>query len=102
MNQRYAMPALPTGVASGSVLMAWRIALPSAGWTVFYEGASASDSLYGARAWHRAAGVEIRADMPPIPVVFTPRVRGRVGAAYMLDAPFRGRVRGFLAMQFEP
>jgi Tol biopolymer transport system component len=102
MNQRYALPMLPTGVASGDVLMAWRIAIPSNGWTLFYEGASAGDSLYGSRPWHRAAGIEIRADVPPISVVFTPRIRGRVGAAYMLDPPFRKRVRGFLAMQFEP
>jgi len=102
MNQRYAMPMLPTGVASGTVLMTWRAALPSAGWTAYVEGASASDSLYGRRAWHRVAGLEIRADVPPIPVAFSPRVRGRIGAAYMLDAPFRRTVRGYLSMQLEP
>lgn len=102
MSQRYAFPVFPTAVATGTVLMAWRVAVPLAGWTAFHESASASDSLYGRRAWYRATGVEFTIDVPPIPVVFTPRVRARVGAAYTLDQPYRKRVRGYLSMQMEP
>ena len=102
MSQRFAMPVYPTAVATGNVLMAWRVSIPSPGWTAFYEGASAGDSLYGRRRWHRATGLELNVDVPPIPVVATPRVRARLGAAYILDAPFQRRVRGYLSMQLEP
>jgi hypothetical protein len=102
MSQRFAMPVLPTGMATGSVLAAFRVAIPSPGWTLYYDGASASDKLWGARAWHRAVGSELAFDIPPVPVAFTPRVRARVGAAYTLDEPFRRRLRGYLEMRVEP
>lgn len=102
MSQRFPMPVYPTAVATGNVLMAWRVSLPSPAWTAFFEGASAGDSVFGRLRWHRATGLELNVDVPPIPVVATPRVRARFGAAYVLDAPFARRVRGYLSMQLEP
>ena len=102
MSQHWRMPALPTAVAEGKVLMAWRVAFPTPGWTPYFEGASAGDTIFARRSWHRAIGMEMNLEVPPVPVVFTPRARARVGAAYTLDAPFRRRVRGYVSMQFEP
>jgi hypothetical protein len=102
LSQRYPMPMFPTAIAAGSSLLAWRAALPWSTWTLFYEGASASDEVLGFRSFHRALGLDLRAGVPPIPVAFVPRVQGRVGAAYTLDAPFRRKVRGFLEMRIEP
>lgn len=102
MSQRFAMPMFPTATALGPALLAWRIALPSPAWTLFYEGASTSEDGDDFRRWHRAAGAELRFNFPPVPVAFTPRLYSRVGAAYLLDAPFRNEVRGFLEMRMEP
>lgn len=102
LSQRYGMPMFPTGIAGGSALLAWRIALPRAEWTPFFEGASTSDAANTFPRWHRALGLDFRAAVPPIPVAFVPRAYARLGAAYTLDAPVRRKVRAFLEMRIEP
>ncbi|MEX2177812.1 MAG: hypothetical protein WD801_03820 [Gemmatimonadaceae bacterium] len=106
LSQRHAMPMLPTGIATGNALLAWRVALPSTTWTLFYEGASAVTASAAAPTdfarWHRAVGTEVRFAMPPVPVVFTPRLSARAGIAYTLDDPFRRKVRAYLSMRMEP
>lgn len=99
--QRYAMPMFPTGVSTGPSLLAWRVAIPSA-WTFFYEAASTAPTLYRHGNWVRAAGVDARGVLPVVPVAFVPRIELRAGAAYVLDDPFRKRVRAFLEMKIEP
>lgn len=101
-SQRYAMPMLPTGIAVGPALFAWRAALPWALWTAFFEGASASADADKFRKWNRAVGVETRLVVPPFPVAFSPRVQVRQGAAYTLDEPFRKRIRMYLEFRIEP
>jgi hypothetical protein len=102
MSQRYSMPMFPTGVATGDALLAWRVALPTSGWTMFYEGASTSTDANVFRKWNRALGLDMRYMLPPVPVAFSPRVQSRGGIAYTLDEPFRKKVRVFLEMRFDP
>jgi hypothetical protein len=102
LSQRYSMPMFPTGIAVGRALLAWRVAFPTSTWTWFYEGASATSALYAFREWNRAVGVDIRYALPIVPAAFAPRIQGRGGAAYTLDAPFRKRVRVFLEMRMDP
>lgn len=102
LSQRYAMPVLPTGVARGNALFAWRVALPSDLWRLFYEGAAAAPTSSALRTWHRAVGFDVPFAFPPVPAAFTPGVQSRVGAAYSLDQPLKGRVRAFLEMTFQP
>lgn len=102
IGQRYHMPMFPTAIAMGRDLFAWRAALPTAVWTLFYEGASVSPDAFSERHWHRAAGVEFRYAMPPVPAAFAPSVDLRAGAAYLLDDPSRGKVRAFVEMRIEP
>jgi len=106
-RQLAAEPALqhadvPTGIAVGRALLAWRVAFPTSTWTWFYEGASATSALYAFREWNRAVGVDIRYALPIVPVAFAPRIEGRGGIAYTLDDPFRRRVRVFLEMRMDP
>jgi Tol biopolymer transport system component len=101
LSQRYAMPSLPTGTAIGRELLAWRVALPSS-WTLFYEGAAATDNVYSVHKWNRAVGAEMRFALPPIPPAFSPRLDARGGVAFTLDAPFRRHVRVYLEMLVQP
>ena len=101
LSQRYRMPMFPTGVAAGPALLAWRAALPGV-LTLFYEGASTASDIYSHRQWHRAVGVDSRYEFPGMPVAFLPRASARGGAAYLLDDPFRKKVRVFLEMRLEP
>jgi hypothetical protein len=106
LSQRYELPMFPTALATGTGLAAWRIAMPSPGWTLFVEGASvASGAVLDVgdfTTWHRAAGVELRVDVPPIPVVYTPALQARGGLALTLDEPFRRRFRAYLSMRMLP
>jgi hypothetical protein len=101
-SQRYGMAMLPTGIAVGRALFAWRAAIPLPPWTAFYEGASTSADAEDFRKWNRAIGVETRLAIPPLPVAFSPRVEIRQGAAYTLDEPFRKRFRMYLEFRIEP
>lgn len=102
VGQRFSMPMFPTGIAIGRHLWGWRIALPSSGWALFYEGASVSRDALSAGRWHRAAGAELRYATPPIPPAFVPRVELRGGGAYLLDDPFKKKIRVYLEMRIEP
>jgi Tol biopolymer transport system component len=102
MSQRYSMPMFPTGVATGDALFAWRVALPTDVWTMFYEGASTAANLSDFRRWNRALGLDMHYTLPPVPVAFSPRVQSRGGVAYTLDEPFKKKVRFFLEMRVEP
>ena len=102
LGQRYPMPMFPTGLAIGTGMVAWRAALPSSFWTLFYEGASVTPTGFAERQWHRAAGLELRYAMPPAPAAFAPRIDIRGGGAYLLDAPFRKQVRLFIEMRIDP
>ena len=101
LSQRFAMPLYPTAIVVGNSLLAWRAALPGV-WTPFFEGASTAADLYSHRAWHRAVGIERRYEIANTPVAFLPRFEVRGGAGYLLDAPFRKSVRGYLEMRFDP
>ena len=102
LGQRYAMPMFPTAVAMGREMLAWRAALPAQGWTLFYEGASVRPARFDPRRWHRAAGLQLDYTMPAVPAAFAPRVEIRGGAAYLLDDPFRKKVRLFVGMKIDP
>jgi hypothetical protein len=102
LKQRYTMPALPTAVATGPYLLAWRAAIPSNPWTLFYEAAAVAPTSSALTDWQRVVGIESRYNFGPVPVAFTPRLQARGGVGYTLSDPFRKRVRAFLEMRIEP
>ncbi|HVE78326.1 MAG TPA: hypothetical protein VNA89_05675, partial [Gemmatimonadaceae bacterium] len=102
MRQRHTMPMLPTGVAVGRSLFAWRVAIPSAQWTLFYESAAVAPTLSALTNWQRVAGIETRYNFGPVPVAFSPRLQGRGGVGYSFSEPFRKRARAYLEMRIEP
>jgi hypothetical protein len=101
LRQRFAIPMLPTAIAMGSSLIAWRVAYPGAA-TLFFEGAGAAPDFEAFPTWHRAVGVERRFAYGPVPLGFLPRVEIRAGGGILLDPPFRRKVRVFGEIRFEP
>jgi hypothetical protein len=101
LTQRWTMPMLPTGVARGRALQAWRVAFPGR-LTAFVEGASLSHNADQFRVWQRAAGVEARFSMSAIPVAFAPAMQGRLGLGYSLDKPLDDKLRAYLLVRYEP
>ena len=102
LRQRHWMPMLPTAVAAGRSLFAWRASLPSDSWTLFYETAAVGPTLGGLDDWQRVVGIESRYNFGPVPVAFTPRLQARGGVGYSMSDPFRKRVRAYLEMRIEP
>ena len=102
MSQRFDLPVYPTGVARGTAIFGWRVAIPSSLATAFYEGASASDDVQRFTKWNRAVGLERSFTIGPLPAILVPRSAIRGGAGYTLDAPFRKKARAFLVLRVEP
>ena len=96
------MPMFPTAIATGNRLFAWRVALPSYPWTLFFEGASTANDIYAFRRWNRAVGFDTRYTLPIVPVAFAPRIDATGGVALTRDEPYRRRVRVFLGMRGDP
>jgi hypothetical protein len=89
LPQRLAMPALPTGTASGDRLLAFRIALPSGPLSPYYWGASTADRGEPFARWHRVVGAELRLGSEAIPLVALPDVQLVAGYGRSLDPPYR-------------
>lgn len=102
LTQRHSMPMLPTAVATGRALFAWRVSLPLEQWTLFYESAAVAPTVATFQDWQRVVGIETRYNFGPVPVAFTPRLQARGGVGYSLSDPFRKRVRAYLEMRVEP
>ena len=102
MRQRHTMPMLPTAVAVGRSLLAWRAAIPSGQWTLFYESAATAPTLATLTDWQRVAGLETRYNFGPVPVAFSPRLQARGGVGYSFSEPFRKRARAYLELRVEP
>jgi Tol biopolymer transport system component len=102
LSQRYGMPMFPTGIARGTAVFGWRVAMPLPVLTAFYEGASTSADVTHFTKWNRAAGLEERFSIGPFPTILVPRTQIRAGAGYTLDEPFRKKVRGFVELRVEP
>lgn len=101
-TQRLTMPVLPTGIATGSSAVTYRISantLPLAPY--FWSGATAPESSHFG-SWHRVIGLEGSYAVAAIPVAGVPTARIVYGAGESLDAPFRRQVRGYLSVVINP
>jgi len=101
LTQRYAMPEFQTGMQIGNRIVGWRVAIPGP-WTWYLEGAGTALDRFNVERWQRAIGLETRFGLPIIPVAFSPSMRMRAGAAYLLDQPFKGRLRVYLETKYAP
>lgn len=99
LDQLWAMPALPWGIAAGREAAAFRVETSLFGLRPFLAGYAAGDDGIG--AWHRVVGAEYELAVPPIAFVALPAVRLSGGVARSLDAPFQ-RTRGYLTITYSP
>ncbi|MFN2567422.1 MAG: hypothetical protein ABR499_20695 [Gemmatimonadaceae bacterium] len=100
LAQRISMPALPTGVATGERLLAFRVALPSGPLWPYYWGASAANRGESFQRWHRVVGAELRLGSEALPLVALPEVHLVAGYGRSLDPPYRRGNRFYAALTY--
>jgi hypothetical protein len=99
LAQRFAMPALPVGVAAGRHAAAYRLTLPGAGLRPYFWSGSAGETL---RTWHHVVGLEWAYETDGIWLVRVPGVRVQAGVGYSLSEPFRHETRGYVTLAYRP
>ncbi|MEO7084255.1 MAG: hypothetical protein ABI085_08085 [Gemmatimonadaceae bacterium] len=103
LTQRMAMPALPTGVGIGSSVFTYRVSLPTDPISFYYWGGSTAGVRQRFAQWHRVIGATATLfSVPAIPLAGTPAARAQIGIGRSLDAPFRGKTRGYLGLVINP
>ena len=99
LSQRIAEPALPLGVISSTQILGQRLEDEVGPVGVYYDrfitlsGRSVSHDLYGA---------EIRGTVQPVPFLSVPAVSGVLGTAYSISAPYKYKLRLYLALRYAP
>ena len=96
LAQRVSMPALPSGIAGGRQMAVLSATLPHVGpVSPWIWGAAAGESLGD---WHRVIGVErTLLDSEARRNWRVPGARLIGGLGYSLDAPYRGRLSGYVS-----
>ncbi len=95
--------ALPVGTAVADEHEAQSVTLELvSGLPVFYERHRAWDRGAAHGDWLRLWGVRWETSLGPVPILRLPAVRVQAGVARLLDEPFRGRTRAYLALALSP
>ena len=102
LTQRVVMGALPTGVAIGDRLLAFRASSSVLGLTPYLWVASTNHGADRFTTWHRVLGVERTVDQAALPVLGLPGARLLAGIGRSLDEPFARRIRGYFAIMLRP
>jgi Tol biopolymer transport system component len=100
LPQRIAMPALPTGVATGERVFAFRVALPTGPLWPYYYGASAANAGESFERWHRVVGAELRLGTEPLPLVAVPEAQLVIGYGRSLDEPYKRGNRFYAGLTY--
>ncbi len=100
LPQRIAMPVLPTGVAIGDRVFAFRVSLPTGPLWPYYAGVSAADRGESFERWNRVVGAELRLGSEPIPLVALPDVQLAIGYGRSLDPPYRRGNRFYATLTY--
>jgi len=102
LAQRVAMPALPSGIGTGTSALVYRVALNAQPLgAYFWSGATAPRGTRFS-AWHRVIGLEGSQSVASIPVAGVPAARIVYGVGESLDAPLRRQIRGYLNIVINP
>ena len=100
LPQRILMPVLPTGVATGERVFAFRVALPTGPLWPYYYGASAADRGEAFVRWHRVVGAELRLGTEPLPLVAVPDAQLVIGYGRSLDDPYERESRFYVGLTY--
>lgn len=98
---RLESPALPLGVLAGRRAERWRVALAGGGLQPFYERVRARDEG-GWGEWLAVAGLAWRLEADALGLARLPGVTLDLGAARVLDEPFRGSTTWWAAVRLRP
>ena len=102
LAQRFAMPALPSGISINSSAFAYRAALDARPLALYWYSASTTPAGQRFAVWNRVIGAEWLASVPAIAIAGTPAARAQIGVGESLDAPFRKRVRAYVSVVLDP
>jgi hypothetical protein len=98
-SQRLAEPALPLGVAGGRHLLLQRVEDVIGPMAIYYDRLQTTASH---TSTHDVYGAEVRAAFPPVPFLALPSVSATGGVGYSISAPFKYKLRGYLALRYAP
>lgn len=101
LAQRIAMPVLPTGTATGTRVVSYRLAMPGPLSPYLWAGGVSSNAPWRYQ-WQRVAGVDATVAVPNIPLAGTPAARLQLGVGESIDRPLRHRVQGYVSVVFNP
>lgn len=101
LSQRVSMPVLPSGIATGSSALTYRVSLTTQPVALYYWAGSATSSA-SFDTWYRVVGIEGSKTIGAIPVAGVPSARVVYGIGESLDVPFRNQVRGYLSVLINP
>jgi Tol biopolymer transport system component len=101
-TQRVPMGALPSGIAVGTSVLAYRIALNARPLAPYFWSGSTTSAGDRFAVWHRVIGLEGSQSVASIAVAGVPAARIVYGAGESLDEPFRRRLRGYLSIVINP
>lgn len=99
LSQRVYLPAVPQGVLSGSEVAMLRTNV-RLGLLHPYFWIISTDEAF--QEWYRVVGLERELNLESIPLGRLPRIQAVLGAGYLLDEPFKERVRGYLSVRYRP
>lgn len=102
LTQRVTMPALPSGIVTGTSAFAYRVSLNAQPLGAYFWSGSAAPRGTRFSAWHRVIGLEGSQSVASIPVAGVPAARIVYGVGESLDAPFRRQIRGYLNIVINP
>ncbi|HVS03709.1 MAG TPA: hypothetical protein VMT16_13145, partial [Thermoanaerobaculia bacterium] len=96
-------PALPAGTLLGERYQGQRasLGLPGVPLRPFW-GRHRVESQGLAGEWLQLAGLELRLDLPPLPLLRLPAATLQLGAAEILDPPFEGDTHWWLGLAWRP
>lgn len=107
-SARIPVPALPAATLVGGEHEMQRVELLLAGeeLPIFWERHRVWDVGADEGEWLELAGIELRFDLPPTPLVGLPALHATAGAAYLLDGPLpeslRDEIRAWVSLVWRP
>jgi len=102
LTQRITMPVLPSGISTGTSVVAFRGVLGTAPMSLFYWAGSTSTHNDTYDSWHRVIGLDWSMSVGAIAPAGTPAARAQFGIGESLDEPFRKRVRAYVNLILNP
>jgi hypothetical protein len=99
LSQRIVAPALPVGTITGRQVLGQRVEYEAGFLSIYYDRFTTPQD---GNAKHDVYGGELRGALPAVPFLAVPSVSGLVGTGYSISAPYRYKLRVYVALRYAP